>query len=169
MASCAEVADRFRRFRDAYIKVLDERYHDPSDEEYYQGYRESYGNWTRTQREHQNASIPAGRALETIVDKMILAIARGGGRDGPGPDWLRYNRAMKPAAKAVGITTSPDLRDFIAQAVECGLVKDHPTIMAEMMREDDRVVCEGCGMGIHSNNPAHPPLCDECAKARGGE
>jgi hypothetical protein len=32
----------------------------------------------------------------------------------------------------------------------------------EAPEEDVRVVCEGCGKGIHTNNPDHPALCDEC-------
>jgi len=58
-----------------------------------------------------NHAIP----VEVTVDKMIAAV-----RKPARNDWLKYNPSMKQAAKSIGITTSPRLREFIqALPPEC--------------------------------------------------
>jgi len=48
---------------------------------------------------------------EAAVERMLAAVNRNKAR----LDWLKYNPAMRAAAKRIGITKSADFREFVWQ------------------------------------------------------
>lgn len=56
------------------------------------------------------------KPAEEIVDKMIETVYKSSSLGG-NLQWLKYNKAMKLAAKKFGITKEPAFRDFIVEIV----------------------------------------------------